>query len=762
MPSCNCTYYNLLVYQSDLDDATGNTLYPNNTVYFNYTDCNGTVFDVSYSTAGNYNNVICVSGGTSVTPKYYKNDSVVLPSSINSQAYNTLVDCCPIPSVTPTPTQTRTPTPTPIVCGSGVTTGSYYYTDCCGNFVTGTGSGTIVSLRYNLPFNGITKLNVVSSVSCPSPTPTRTPTQTPTITPTTSVTPTVTKTPTQTPSVTPSPSTSGSFKLVNNCDFFTLFPLGVECVTISEPTSGSNGILSLNITGGTSPYTILWGNGQRTKTLFNLASGQYPVTVIDYYGDYTASTICSLVGPTVTPTLTPTITPSPSPTPTYPNLCLLITSSVQSFTPLQFVLSGTQNGRPKWVSGTYTMYWNTSVIPNRWQISNYTVFGGVLVSSNQTFTPTAGWTVLGITGGQPQPNVTVQQGVCPTYTPLIATIQKTDDDCSGQDTGSIIISANGGAPPYQYSINGGYTYQNSNIFNSLGANTYSVVTLDDSGNTVTNSVVVNTTNSNVSYTVYVQNLTTITLSSSVKQSTWEVLVNPPLPPGATISLTLNVNSFQYVKGPGTGTISSTNVVYLNGVAKTPSATSTISSSSVRDNCSPETTDTTNLNQSYLLTVGYGDVLTGTSTSSLTITDPQVGVNGCVTQLEQDINVFVQTGTLQGCTCCSLVVDSSSLGGISDHLLTYGQGKNGIVYYQALIGLGNSQSSACTNRALDITRFMNASTFTTGVSIYTGSPGNPVLATGYSFVVGPNSLIYYMNNGVVGQPVMQGQLPAQCY
>lgn len=752
MPSCNCKYYNIIVFQSDLDDSTGNSLYPDNTLYIQYVACDGNPYSQSYSSAGNYNNDICVSGGTTVIPYYYKNDSVVSGGSINSQAYNTLIDCCPVSSATPTPTPTRTPTPTPIVCGSGVTTGSYYYTDCCGNFINGTQVGLVVSLDYSKPSNGLTKLNVVATTSCPSPTPTKTPTKTPTPTPTTSVTPTLTKTPNQTPSVTPSPSRSGSFKIVNNCDFFTIFPLGVECVTVSQSTGEADGILSLNITGGTSPYTILWNNGQRTKTQFNLLPGDYPVTVIDYYGDFTASTICSIVGPTVTPTLTPTLTPTPSPTPTYPNLCLLITSSVQSFTPTQFVLSGTQNGKPKWISGVYTMYWNNSVVPNRWEISNYPVFGGILVSSNQGTIPTSSWSVLGITGGQPQPTVVVQQGTCPDYVPLVATVQKTDDDCSTQNTGSIVISANGGASPYQYSINGGYSYQNSNIFNSLAANTYSVVTIDGSGNSVNNSVVIDNTNSNVAYTVYVQNLTTNSLSSNIEQATWQLSVNPPLPVGSSLTLTLNINSYQYVKGPGTGTISSTNVVRLNGVTQTVTSTTSIPSTTNRPNCSPDVIDTNLINEVYSLTIANGDVVTGTSTSNLTITAGQVGVNGCVTELEQDINVFVQNATLQGCTCCSLTIDSQSSGGITDHILSEGQGENTPTYYEVVCGLGNSEISACSDRSYDYVRLMNAQTFTTGVAIYTGSPGNPTLATS-SFIAGPDTGLYYLNNGIVGQPVL---------
>ena len=126
------------------------------------------------------------------------------------------------------------------------------------------------------------------------------------------------------PIVTPTPTIF--YVLKNECEPFTLFDLGIECVTLASPsTSVSNdGALSLLITGGTTPYTILWDNGKIGPSIFNLTAGSYGVTVTDYYGDYTARTICNLYGPTPEPT--PTITPTPTPTvpPTYPNLCFIL------------------------------------------------------------------------------------------------------------------------------------------------------------------------------------------------------------------------------------------------------------------------------------------------------------------------------------------------------------------------------------------------------------------------------------------------------
>jgi hypothetical protein len=98
------------------------------------------------------------------------------------------------PSNTQTPTHTPTPSATPIGCGVGLTTGPYFYTDCCGNLISGTDVESVVSVDYRKAYNGITLAFESTSVVCP--TPTETPTQT--VTPTPSITPSFTPTPTTT------------------------------------------------------------------------------------------------------------------------------------------------------------------------------------------------------------------------------------------------------------------------------------------------------------------------------------------------------------------------------------------------------------------------------------------------------------------------------------------------------------------------------------------------------------------------------------
>lgn len=124
----------------------------------------------------------------------------------------------------------------------------------------------------------------------------------------------------------------------NECSVITIFPMFVECVTVnpSTPTS-TDGEMSVSITGGTPPYTIIWSNGNISPAIQNLTVGQYTATVIDYYGDFSATTTCTLTSeydctfsatvenfviepsPTQTPTQTPTPTLTKTPTPT-PNI----------------------------------------------------------------------------------------------------------------------------------------------------------------------------------------------------------------------------------------------------------------------------------------------------------------------------------------------------------------------------------------------------------------------------------------------------------
>ena len=578
--------------------------------------------------------------------------------------------------VTPTPTRTQTPTPTttPVICGSGTTTGTYhYYYDCCGNFIEGATAGLTVSIDNTKPSSGVNKLKIPVTTICP----TRTPTQTPTVTPSVSLTPspTLTPTPTVTPSITPSitPTKTPFFNLINNCAPITLFDMGIECNVGSIPSSisSSDGTLSILVTGGTSPYSFYWAGGQRTQTLSNVPQGSYEVTVVDFYGDYTATTICNLFPLSPTPTPTPTQTPTSTPIPVYPNLCFTYLNPTigTSIGPIEFILNGTQNGKPTWSAylGLTQLDIIWSIQNSRWEIPNWSSSVGIPVSNTTSNVPITGWFMA----GESQVILTMTSGACPPSIPLFNTVNKQDSTCILSSNGSITLTTNYGVSGYSYSIDGGVTYQSSNIFQNLGAGQYNIITKDSSlpPNTLNNQVVITNQIQNTNYTIGVVVENTVNVTSSTQICNWKVNVDPPLPSGITLSFGLNVNTTKNYFGPGSGIITGTTVVKKGNITLSPSTIGTpVTTINPRPNCSTyEVTGVTSVD-TYQITIGSGESVSGTSTSILNITNNQVGANSCITRLTQSILMDTVSPTITGGVCYNITNQPQSQG-INNHSLT---------------------------------------------------------------------------------------------
>jgi hypothetical protein len=628
------------------------------------------------------------------------------------------------PTQTPTNTITPTPSTTPIICGSGVTTGTFhFYTDCCGYLVTGSTSGTIVIFDYTKAYNGVTKLSVPATTVCPTPTPTPTTTQTPTVTPT--ITPTPSTTPiicgsgttigpgghyytdccgnkvegsdigttiifdytqpslnvdklnspatTVCPTPTPTPTSSPVVRLKNDCEVVTIFDMNIESYPIVFPSNSisSDGILSVIVTGGTSPYSFYWAGGERTQTLVGVPEGNYEVTVVDYYGDYTATTIFDLFAPSATPTPTITPTPTTTPAPLYPNLCLIYVGSNVSYGPIQFNLNGTYNDKPTW-SGVYNsiqldIQWSTQ--NSRWEIPEWSFTSGIPVSVNSSNVPDSAWSMA---GGQ-QAQLSMTQGNCPSYLPLMSVPTTQNQTCPENLNGSITLMTNYGVPPYEYSINGGLTYQSSNVFQGLGASTYTVITRDSAtptNNTLSSTVVLTSLNQTTNYTIGIVVDDIVNLGTGNQLANWRVEVNPPLPIGKTMSFTIVANISNNYYSPGFGTISESTVVKKNNV--TLGMSSEMTSGPVispSEGCSPYTKTSTTISREYFVqSYGYNDVITGSSLSELVITDAQIGPNSCVTKLEQSILVNTISPTIIG-GICDTVTNNPQPQGIDNNTLS---------------------------------------------------------------------------------------------
>ncbi len=77
-------------------------------------------------------------------------------------------------------------------------------------------------------------------------------------------------------------------KDTNNCsndtNFIVNFPSIIDVshtVTAINCYGGSDGAISLSLSGGTAPYSFNWSNGDTTQNITNLSSGDYSVTVTD-------------------------------------------------------------------------------------------------------------------------------------------------------------------------------------------------------------------------------------------------------------------------------------------------------------------------------------------------------------------------------------------------------------------------------------------------------------------------------------------------
>ena len=583
---------------------------------------------------------------------------------------------------TPTPTKTSTPTTTPtqtkVNCGLGITAQNYTYIDCCGILVSGQGAGQEVVLDYTRPYVGITLLNLPTSQICLTPTSTPTSTSTPTPTQTPVVTSTSTPTQTQTPTKTPIPTCSPVYDYENECEVFTLFDMGVSCNLIKSPTPGAfNGIMSVNVTGGTAPYSFYWNTGERTQTISNIPYGTYTVLVVDYYGDYSATTSCSILAPTPTSTPTPTITQTPSPTLPLPNLCLrfigyLSTGAVQQL-PLTFVPSGSQNGKPTWFnySNGLTIVWNNSVSPNRWQINSWT-FGGTPISSNQGMIPDTGWSFLGTPGTYTTINST--RGNCP-IPPLGFTFQTTPASCTGVCNGGLTVSPVGGVPPYSYSING-TTFQSSNIFNNLCPSSFGL-TVKDSVGTIFNQSITIPGGSNTTFTFTPTIVSTITPSEanpSIRIVTWAINLSPTPTFPLTIQGDIIFNITQVEQGPTsssgpatTYTINALNSIYLNNSQQTL-IPSTPTFTTIPSTCNSALVSATaeGYTERWTLNATTNFNLVGSTLSELNIINPSIQ-NNCVSTARQTITMTLSNFRILNNPCYT--IETTNLTLVNNHTYT---------------------------------------------------------------------------------------------
>ncbi len=216
----------------------------------------------------------------------------------------------------------------------------------------------------------------------------------------------------------------------------------------------SNGSISVNASGGTSPLTYSINNGSSYQTsaqFSNLAVGSYGIVVSDANGCTVSSN--ELIS-------------QPAPV----NFTLNTTAATCGNSNGTITVVNTSGGAGNYqfsVDGGTT--WQTSVLFDSLSATSYTVVlqDGNACSATQT-------TVINNISG-----------------PVISNIAVTDLKCHGDNGGTIVLTQSSGTGPFQYSINNGQTLQMGNVFNNLAAGNYDLTVVDQNGCVADSFIVVN-------------------------------------------------------------------------------------------------------------------------------------------------------------------------------------------------------------------------------------------------------------------------------
>ena len=205
----------------------------------------------------------------------------------------------------------------------------------------------------------------------------------------------------------------------------------IPIITDLQCYHDETGSIDISIIGGTPGYTYLWSNGENSSDINNLSAGIYEITVTD---DNDCPYIASF------------IIEEPD-------------SLAVSYNETHVNCHGNSNGEID-----ITVTGGTQLYNFDW--SN-------LTSNEDLFNIPTGAYDLTITDA----NACITSVSVNINEPsdIIYSVSTIDLLCEGEDEGQISISSiSGGTPGYSYSIDGGVSYQNSNIFTNLQSGNYSV------------------------------------------------------------------------------------------------------------------------------------------------------------------------------------------------------------------------------------------------------------------------------------------------
>ncbi|MDP1746651.1 MAG: PKD domain-containing protein, partial [Bacteroidota bacterium] len=208
-------------------------------------------------------------------------------------------------------------------------------------------------------------------------------------------------------------------------------------------TGTSNGLAAVSVSGGTSPFSYLWSDGQTSSSATGLSVGNYSVTTTDVNGCTTMASVAITLFPAIFSTTSQTNV-----------LCY-----------------GDNNGSasiiPSGGTSPFTYLWNNGQSTSSLTGLTAPMTIGVTVSDANGCTTTASFSIS-------QPAAA-----------LSAVPSQTNVSCFGGNNGSASVTASGGTASYTYQWNTGQTqFQISNLISQ----TYTVIVTDTNGCMATTSV----------------------------------------------------------------------------------------------------------------------------------------------------------------------------------------------------------------------------------------------------------------------------------
>ena len=430
----------------------------------------------------------------------------------------------------------------------------------------------------------------------------------------------------------------------NECEPITLYPLGVECsVTNVTKVGMSNGSIYLTVTGGTPPYFIVWNNGNIGPYINNLSVGTYTATVVDYYGDFSSTTTCTVSKPAKSLTNTPTtITPLSNTI----DFCLELNLKGCTVTNLHFNPDGSLNGQFTWIDDSlgYSIYWDGT----KWIIGGWSCY--TVINNNPTSPPITGWSILGTIG-----SVTGYLGSCVSISSLKMKIAS-NDPVKGSD-GNIVITASDGTAPYLYSIDGGTSYQTSPIFKGLKSGIYAVQTQDSVTDIVYDSITLKTPPPSTTYSVSLKTVSKIlsyTLTTYSVEYTTTVEVYPTLPSGVTINFDLTHTNDSEVSPSLTSSTISTSSVLTKNMVIVPQTTTVTTGETANQLvlCGLQTVYSTSETDSWT-----SQSLNNTDNLYITTTTTKIRNTNDICYVSNSNDTYsIYNVTILGCSPCNVIVN----------------------------------------------------------------------------------------------------------